>query len=149
MTSAYFNGAPLVVIGGRAPDYLWGAGALQEMDHVPLLAPVTKHAATVHDKLKIAAAVDEAFALAASPRRGPVFLDFPLETIYDKSEVEISPAQRDRASRPDQAQLDAVTRLLATARRPVLILGSDVWLGRGVAPSALDSPCRSATRPSP
>jgi acetolactate synthase I/II/III large subunit len=130
VTSAYFNGAPLVVIGGRAPDYLWGTGALQEMDHVPLLAPVTKHAATVHDKLKIAAAVDEAFALAASPRRGPVFLDFPLETIYDHSEVEISPAQRDRASRPDQAQLDAVTRLLATARRPVLILGSDVWLGR-------------------
>src|SRR5438552_16352299 len=65
VTSAYFNGAPLVVIGGRAPDYLWGAGALQEMDHVPLLAPVTKHAATVHDKLKIAAAVDEASALAA------------------------------------------------------------------------------------
>jgi acetolactate synthase-1/2/3 large subunit len=130
VTSAYFNGAPLVVIGGRAPDYLWGAGALQEMDHVPLLAPVTKRAATVHDNLKIAASVDEAFALAATPRRGPVFLDFPLETIYAQSQVEISPAQRDAASGPDQAQLDAVARLLATARRPVLILGSDVWLGR-------------------
>jgi acetolactate synthase-1/2/3 large subunit len=130
VTSAYFNGAPLVVIGGRSPDYLWGTGALQEMDHVPLMAPVTKHAATVHDKLKIAASVDEAFALAATPHCGPVFLDFPLEAIYDHSQVEISPAERGRAPRPDQAQLDAVTRLLAAARRPALILGSDVWLGR-------------------
>ena len=38
VTSAWFNGAPVVVLGGRAPDYLWGQGALQEMDHVPLLA---------------------------------------------------------------------------------------------------------------
>ena len=41
VTTAWFNGAPLVLLGGRAPDYLWGRGALQEMDHVPLLAPVT------------------------------------------------------------------------------------------------------------
>ncbi|HXT88347.1 MAG TPA: thiamine pyrophosphate-binding protein, partial [Trebonia sp.] len=40
VTSAWFNGAPVVVLGGRAPDYLWGQGALQEMDQVPLLAPV-------------------------------------------------------------------------------------------------------------
>src|SRR6478735_6894926 len=32
VTSAYFNGAPLVVLAGRAPDYRWGAGSLQEMD---------------------------------------------------------------------------------------------------------------------
>ena len=44
VTGAWFNGAPLVVLGGRAPDYLWGKGALQELDHVPLLAPVTKRA---------------------------------------------------------------------------------------------------------
>jgi acetolactate synthase-1/2/3 large subunit len=133
VTSAYFNGAPLVVIGGRAPGYLWGTGALQEMDHVPLLAPVTKRAATVHDKLKVAASVDEAFTLAATPRRGPVFLDFPLETVYDQSQVEISPMERPRAARPDQAHLDTVARLLAAAARPVLVLGSDVWLGRAEA----------------
>ena len=153
VTSAWFNGAPLVLLAGRAPDYLWGRGALQEMDHVPLLAPVTKHAATVHDKLAIAASVNDAFLLAATPRRGPVFLDFPLETIYDQAEVEVSdtvrpiagspdavppnPAGPD-ASAPDAASLDPgliaeVARLLAAARRPVLILGSDVWLGRAEA----------------
>ena len=49
VTTAWFNGAPLVLLGGRASDRLWGKGALQEIDHVPLLAPVTKRAWTEHD----------------------------------------------------------------------------------------------------
>ncbi|MGH3250828.1 MAG: thiamine pyrophosphate-binding protein, partial [Trebonia sp.] len=60
VTSAWFNGAPVVVLGGRAPDYLWGKGALQEMDHVPLLAPVTKRAWTEHTVANVASSVDEA-----------------------------------------------------------------------------------------
>src|SRR3954449_5692609 len=38
VTSAYFTGVPLVVLGGRAPTVNWGRGGLQELDHVPLLA---------------------------------------------------------------------------------------------------------------
>jgi acetolactate synthase-1/2/3 large subunit len=133
VTSAHFNGAPLVVIGGRAPDYLWGSGALQEMDHVPLLAPVTKRAMTVHDKARIAASVDEAFTLAATPRRGPVFLDFPLETIFDHADSQIPQPERAHPPAPPADAISQVAGLLATARRPVLILGSDVWLGRAEA----------------
>ena len=49
VTSAWFNGAPLVVLGGRAPQRRWGAGSLQELDHVPILQSITKQAATVTD----------------------------------------------------------------------------------------------------
>src|SRR3954449_3044820 len=66
ITQARFSGAPLVVIGGRAPDNRWGTGSLQELDHVPLVAPVTKHAATVHDAAEVAGEVDRAFTLARS-----------------------------------------------------------------------------------
>ncbi|HTU75426.1 MAG TPA: acetolactate synthase [Trebonia sp.] len=133
VTSAHFNGAPLVVIGGRAPDYLWGSGALQEMDHVPLLTPITKRALTVHDKARIAASVDEAFTLAATPRRGPVFLDFPLEAIFDQADSEIPQPERPHPAAAQAALISDVADLVATARRPVLILGSDVWLGRAEA----------------
>jgi acetolactate synthase-1/2/3 large subunit len=133
VTSAHFNGAPLVVIGGRAPDYLWGSGALQEMDHVPLLAPVTKRAMTVHDATRIAASVDEAFTLAATARRGPVFLDFPLETIFDQADSRIPEPARARTPAPPAAEISQVAGLLTAARRPVLVLGSDVWLGRAEA----------------
>ncbi len=49
ITSAYFNGAPVVVIGGRAPQARWGSGWLQELDHVPIVATVTKTASTAID----------------------------------------------------------------------------------------------------
>src|SRR4249919_1951296 len=39
ITTAHFNGSAVVVLGGRAPDYRWGSGSLQEIDHPLLLAP--------------------------------------------------------------------------------------------------------------
>src|ERR1700746_2586518 len=44
VTTAHFNGSPVVVLAGRAPGGRWGSGSLQELDHPPLLAPVTKRA---------------------------------------------------------------------------------------------------------
>jgi acetolactate synthase-1/2/3 large subunit len=130
MTTAWFNGAPLVLLGGRSPDYLWGKGALQEMDHVPLLAPVTKRAWTSRDKLKVAASVDEAFQLALMPHRGPVFCDFPLETIYDQGEIDLPEPWQPTLTSPDPGEVSRIAELLAAASRPVLVLGTDVWLGR-------------------
>jgi acetolactate synthase-1/2/3 large subunit len=131
VTGAWFNGAPLVVLGGRAPDYLWGKGALQEMDHVPLLAPVTKRAWTEHTVAGVAGSVDEAFRLALTPHRGPVFCDFPLEAIYGAETVDLPPdaGRIPAAAPPDSDDVAVVATLLRAARRPVLVLGSDVWLG--------------------
>ena len=138
VTTAWFNGAPVVVLAGRAPDYRWGAGSLQEMDHPPLLAPVTKRAWTEHDSAGVAASVDEAFRLATSPHRGPVFLDISLEAIYGQAEADLPedgpsasarPASAPAGPAPDSGAVDRIAGLLRTARRPVLILGSDVWLG--------------------
>jgi len=129
VTTAWFNGAPVVVLAGRAPDYRWGAGSLQEMDHPPLLAPVTKRAWTEHDAAKVGASVDEAFRLAMSPHRGPVFLDISLEAIYGQAEADLPAAVPQATPAPDAADADQITALLRTAKRPVLVLGSDVWLG--------------------
>ncbi len=126
MTTAWFNGAPVVLLGGRAPDYRWGAGSLQEMDHPPLLAPVTKRAWTEHSTASVGAAVGEAFTLALTPHRGPVFLDISLEALYGEASVSLpDPQLPSPAAAPDITQ---VAGLLREARQPVLVLGSDVWL---------------------
>ena len=44
LTTAYLNGSPVVVVGGRAPQGRWGVGSLQELDHVPIVASITKQA---------------------------------------------------------------------------------------------------------
>ena len=79
ITSAHFNGSPLVVLGGRAPQRRWGSGSLQELDHVPIVDSITKSAATVTDPTRAAAMTHAAVSTAVTPRRGPVFLDFPLD----------------------------------------------------------------------
>jgi len=127
VTQARFSGSPLVVLGGRAPANRWGMGSLQELDHPPLLEPVTKLARTVHQVSEIAGAVDEAFTVAASPHRGPAFLDVPMDAFFDKATAD-RPAPSDRRrTDPDGAALETVAGLLAAAERPVLVLGTDVW----------------------
>src|SRR6478736_4524301 len=87
ITQASFSGSPLVVVGGRAPANRWGMGSLQELDHPPLLAPVTKLSRTVHQVAEVAGAVDEAFRVAGSSHRGPTFLDVPMDQFFDKATV--------------------------------------------------------------
>src|SRR5690348_9988074 len=130
VTTAHFNGSPVVVLGGRAPDYRWGSGSLQEMDHPPLLAPVTKRAWTEHEATHVGAAVDESFRLATAPHPGPVFLDIALEALFgDGGPTLPGPAAVQDRPAPDPGDVDAIAGLVAAASRPVLVLGSDVWLG--------------------
>src|SRR5258707_2374094 len=137
MTTAHFNGSPLVVIRGRAPDHRWGSGSLQEIDHPVLLQAITKRAWTEHETARVGPAVEEAFRIAAARHRGPVFVDVSLEGLFGTAEPAQAaepgrPAQGDAAgsaeAQPDPAAIAAIARLLAQASRPVLVLGSDVWL---------------------
>lgn len=125
VTGAWVNGSPMVLLGGRAPDGRWGSGALQELDHPPLLAPVTKSATTIHDPAAVGAGVDAAFALAARSHRGPTFVDVPMDVLFTPA-VPQPPAEIP-PPRPLDGDLDRIAALLHGAQRPVLILGSDVW----------------------
>ncbi|MGE5136723.1 MAG: acetolactate synthase [Gemmatimonadota bacterium] len=130
VTTAHFNGSPVVVLAGRAPDSRWGSGSLQEIDHPPLLSPVTKRAWTEHAAAKVGDAVAEAFRLASAPHRGPVFLDVSLEALFgDAGPVPDGSAAVPAAAGPAPDDVSAIAGLLAGAQRPVLVLGSDVWLG--------------------
>jgi acetolactate synthase-1/2/3 large subunit len=140
VTTAYFNGSPVVVLAGRAPDYRWGSGSLQEFDHPALLAPITKRAWTEHETAKIPAAVSEAFRLATTPHRGPVFLDIALEALFGQASLDGTGVAAGAAGSPgtalaagpadvDPGEVSRIAQLIAGAARPVLVLGSDVWTG--------------------
>lgn len=125
IASAHFNGSPLVVLGGRAPQLRWGQGSLQEMDHVPIVASITKHAETIFDPAAIGSAAARAFAVAAQPHRGPVFLDVPLEVLFTRCTTSVE--QTAPATPAIDGDVEAAVRALSQAERPVLLIGSDVW----------------------
>jgi acetolactate synthase-1/2/3 large subunit len=133
LTSAFFNGAPVLILGGRAPSYRWGAGSLQELDHVPLVAPVTKHAATVLATADLPTAIADAALMALAPHRGPVFLDLPLDVIFDQASVEIPAPDAVSVVEPDPDEVTRAAALLAGAKCPVLIAGSDVYAADAIA----------------
>ncbi len=128
ITSAHFNGSPVVVLGGRAPQGRWGAGSLQELDHVPIVASITKMAATVTDPERAGAMVHEAARLAIEPHRGPTFLDFPLD-VFGPSTGDVPDVGScdGMGAAPDDEVVATLAALIAGAERPAFLVGSDVY----------------------
>ncbi|TML22197.1 MAG: acetolactate synthase [Actinobacteria bacterium] len=131
LTSAWFNGAPVIVFGGRAPQFRWGSGSLQELDHLPLVAPVTKQAVTIFDVDEIADGVGAAARVALTAHRGPVFVDFPLEVIFSAGTGEVAEPEIP-VGQPDPEEVVRAATLIAGARRPIFIAGSDVYAGDAI-----------------
>jgi acetolactate synthase-1/2/3 large subunit len=134
LASAHQSGSPMLVLGGRAPAMRWGQGSLQELDHVPMVRPVTTFAATPESTAEIPGLVDEALSAALTPHSGPAFLDFPLDLVFSEAEdAEAGAPLPDPAAGPsaDGAQLARAAMLLREAERPVIMSGTNLYWGHG------------------
>ncbi len=131
ITSAFWTGSPITVIGGRAPQATWGSGSLQELDHVPLVATVTKYAATSTDPARVGPDVHRAVLEARRSHRGPTFLDVPMDVFFGPASLDTVPAAVTPhdlvGAEPDPAALVRIGRLLAESARPVILAGADVY----------------------
>ena len=127
VTTAWLNGAPLVVLGGRAPEARWGSGSLQELDHVPILAPVTKQSLTAGGGDDLATATYRAVQGAMTPHRGPVFVDYPMDVLFSEGTGTVPDEPMPVGAAPDPDGLSAVAEMVAAARRPALLVGTDVY----------------------
>jgi acetolactate synthase I/II/III large subunit len=147
ITSAYLNGSPVLVIGGRAPQGRWGAGSLQELDHVPIVAPITKEAVTALSSEEIPNLVDSALRAACTPHRGPTFVDVPLDAWGTSAVTLPDPPRVDElaGAAPDPDAVATVAKLVREAERPALMVGADVFWAR--AEDALEAFAEAARLP--
>jgi acetolactate synthase-1/2/3 large subunit len=129
ITSAFFSGSPMVVIGGRAPAARWGSGSLQEVDHVPIVAEVTKRAVTAQKTGDIYNEVVASLLTAAMAPRGPTFVDIPVDQFFDRAAPpDGGPLGALSGGRsPDADALSRVAKLIAAAERPVIMAGAGVY----------------------
>jgi acetolactate synthase-1/2/3 large subunit len=134
IASAHKNNSPLVVLGGRAPQMRWGQGSLQELDHVPFVAPLTKSARTATATADIPELVDEALTTALMPPSGPTFVDLPLDVVFMEADDPQTPAAMpDPAALPaaDGKSIEQAADLLGHAERPVIMAGTDLYWNHG------------------
>jgi acetolactate synthase-1/2/3 large subunit len=131
IASAQANGSPVVVLGGRAPAMRWGMGSLQEIDHVPFVAPLVKSARTADSPGAIPGLVDEALRVALEPPTGPTFVDFPLDHVFSEAPVvDGAPSLPDPLAEPAAAGVEQGAELLRGAARPVVMAGTGLYWAR-------------------
>jgi len=109
----------------------------QEVDIISIVKPITKYAVTVTDPLTIRYHMEKALALATSGRKGPVWIDIPLDVqatlvepaqlkSYDMADQTVSPLNSPALSN----QAKETFALLNKAERPVLLIGNGIRLAK-------------------
>ena len=106
---------------------------IQEADIETIMTPVTKFAVTVEDKEKIAFYLDKAFYLAQSGRKGPVWIDIPMDIQNSMvSEERLERYEPEELTLPTAGEEDIqfAAEAFRQARRPVILAGHGI---RGAA----------------
>jgi acetolactate synthase-1/2/3 large subunit len=129
-------GTPIVAIAGDANRQHAWKNMTQECLQTEILRPAVKELIRVEMTSRIPEQVRRAFAVATSGRPGPVLLDVPEDVahgehnfvasdFYIDETTTRSPARR---SRPGRADVERAAKLLAKAKRPLLLVGGGIHL---------------------
>ncbi len=131
VANAYQNRSPMLLIGGRSPLSDFEKGALQEMDQVEFLRPLTKWARCLYDTARIPEYMAMAFRHALSGRYGPVFLEMPADMLFrrvEENNVTFPSSYRPQGRvQADPNVIRQAAQLLASAQQPLVMAGSLVY----------------------
>ncbi|MEI8304590.1 MAG: thiamine pyrophosphate-binding protein [Burkholderiales bacterium] len=130
IANAHVARASVLVLSGLPPKAQENRGALQDVVHTDLVRSITRYARTVREPSLVLQELDEAVsrALGEGSEPGPVYLDFPVDTLRAPVPAAVQLPERfgPRASArlaPDPAAVQAAVALLWSARRPLVISG--------------------------
>ncbi|SMC91382.1 thiamine pyrophosphate-binding protein [Lentzea albidocapillata] len=143
VANAFRAESPMLLIGGQGALSQHKMGSLQDLPHVDMMTPITKFAANVPHTARIADMVSMAFREANAGAPGPSFLEIPRDVLDAKvpvSTARVPEAGHYRASTRsvgDPADIEKLADLLVHARKPAILLGSQVWTTRATD-SAID-----------
>jgi benzoylformate decarboxylase len=127
---AYRDRSPVVVTSTNVDTRIVGRDSHTEgKDLVELTKQFTKWSSEVHRADRIPEILNRAFKVAATPPTGPVYLSLPSNLLGEPVNVRNPDAQRSRVvprMAADPEALKEAARLLAEARRPLIIAGSGI-----------------------
>ena len=154
VTNARLAQSPVVLLGGATAGLLKGRGALQDIDQIALVRSQMKWSAVATRVRDIPRLLATAFERAQAGVPGPVFLELPVDLLYEEKlvrewfgragggtrlqqwyvrrylrrqfggEVEIPEPRLVAGEEPSDAALAEVGARLANAQRPVMVVGS-------------------------
>ncbi|MCL2595506.1 MAG: acetolactate synthase large subunit, partial [Promicromonosporaceae bacterium] len=130
LADANMDSVPMVAVTGQVGAAAIGTDAFQEADIVGVTMPITKHSYLVKDPAEIPHAIAEAFHIATTGRPGPVLVDIAKTALAAQTTFIWPPEIRlpgyHPVTKPHNKQIREAAKLLAAARRPVLMVGGGV-----------------------
>ena len=166
VAAAWLDSSPVIFISGQVKraDLKGDTGlrmlGVQEVDIVSIVRSLTKYAVTITEPESIRFHVEKALHLAREARRGPVWIDIPL----DVQAAEIDPATLEACRAPPcpprttitmlKRGVEDVLALLDCSERPVIIAGNGIRLAGAThefeqVVEALQVPVGDLARPGP
>lgn len=139
---AWVDSVPMIVISGH-PRYETTVAAtglklrsrgVQENDIISQVKSITKYAVLVKDPLSIKRELKKAIAIALEGRRGPVWLDIPLDVqgaVVEEDEL-YEDEQVLSDLNMDAGLLKEIGLMLSKAERPCILTGSGIRTGHAI-----------------
>jgi acetolactate synthase I/II/III large subunit len=130
------GGIPIVAIAGDTNRAHSWKNMTQECRQVEILKPAVKELIRVEMTSRVPELVRRAFAVATSGRPGPVLLDVPEDVAHGAHDFAPEDFVIDEATlkaparriRPERADIERAAKLIAKAKRPLLLTGGGIHL---------------------
>ena len=101
----------------------------QEADIIPLINSITKYAVMIDDPNRIGYELDKALHLSKTGRKGPVWIDIPLDVQdmrINQTELERFNSKKAEIIHPNESDLNYFINQIENSKRPVLLIGSGI-----------------------
>jgi acetolactate synthase-1/2/3 large subunit len=134
--TAQMDSVPMIILCGQQVTWMLGKDAFQEADIFNITAPVVKHNFLVKNSNALPRVAKEAYHIATTGRPGPVLIDIPKDISqgpftgsFDEP-MDLPGYHPEDNFKIDQAGIQEAARLLAGAKRPVILAGQGAMIAR-------------------
>jgi acetolactate synthase-1/2/3 large subunit len=124
VVGAYQDSIPMIIISGQVPvdqslgslkDITLRQLGVQECDIISMVKPITKYAIQITNPNNIVSCLEKAYQEATTGRKGPVWLDIPLDVQNAKID-------------PKEYFIDDIINIILKSKRPIIVTGNGIHL---------------------
>jgi acetolactate synthase-1/2/3 large subunit len=121
------DSTPMILFIGQVARHMREREAFQEVNYKQFFGGIAKWVVEVDDPARLPEFIARAFRVAMQGRPGPVVVALPEDVLVEQAEV--ADAARVEAVEiwPGPPQITELTRLLAAAAHPLVLLGGSRW----------------------
>jgi len=121
------DSTPMILLIGQIARKDLDREAFQEIDYRRMFSEVAKWVAQIDDADRIPEYLNRAFSVATSGRPGPVVLALPEDMLVDQTGARDAKPWQIVKTSPATADIERVDEMLATAEKPLIIVGGSGW----------------------